>query len=378
MKKIPYATQWIDDHDIQAVVDALRTDWLTQGPKIKEFEERVAQYCGAKYAVAVNSGTAALHLSCLAAGIGSNDEVITSPITFVASANCVLYCGGKPVFADVLADTINIDPNEIEKKITSKTKAIIPVHFAGHSCDMEEIKTIAKKNNLIIIEDAAHALGSEYKGAKIGSCSFSDMTTLSFHAVKHITTGEGGVVLTNNREYYERLQLLRAHGIIKDSTKLKNDGESPWYYEMQELGFNYRITDFQCALGRSQLTKLDGFVKQRREIVEKYNDAFRDIDGIIVPVEKKFVRSSWHLYVIRVRRDRKRIFEALRKKGLGVNVHYIPVYWQPYYHKLGYHKGECPKGENYYEQAITLPLFPRMTNKEIDYVIKTVKSVVNG
>ncbi len=376
MKKIPYATQWIGEDDIKDVSEALRADYLTQGPRVAEFEKKVAEYCGAKYAVAVNSGTSALHAACFAAGISPGDEVITSPITFVASANCILYCGGKPVFADVQENTINIDPEEIAKKITKKTKAIIPVHFAGHPCDLEEIHAIAKRNDIIMIEDAAHAMGASYKESKIGSSRYSDMTILSFHAVKHITTGEGGMILTNKKDYYEKLLMFRSHGITRDTSKLTNKKEDDWYYEMQLLGFNYRITDFQCALGIQQLRKLEDFIKKRREIVENYNNAFEIFEEITIPTEPSYVKSSWHLFTIRVREARKRIFKALREKGIGVNVHYIPVYWQPYYQKLGYKKGICPRAEKYYEQAITLPLYPRMKDTEIKYVIDMVKEAI--
>jgi len=344
-KFLPYAHQWIDDEDINSVVEVLKSDWITQGPKIKEFEEAIAKFTGAKYAAALSSGTAALHAACFVAGITPGDKVITTPITFAASSNCILYLGGKPVFADIKEDTYNIDPEEIEKKVTNKTKAIIPVDFAGQPADLNEIYEIAKERNLIVIEDASHALGAEYKGKKIGS--ISDMTIFSFHPVKPITTGEGGMVVTNNKGFYEKLLMFRTHGITKNKVKLiKNEG--PWYYEMQELGYNYRITDFQCVLGISQLKKLDKFIGQRREIVKRYNEAFKNIEEIIVPYEKPEVKSTWHLYVIRLELDklrttRKEIFEALRAENIGVHVHYIPVYYHPYYQKLGYKKGTLSK-----------------------------------
>ncbi|MCX5751394.1 MAG: UDP-4-amino-4,6-dideoxy-N-acetyl-beta-L-altrosamine transaminase [Candidatus Saganbacteria bacterium] len=378
LKTIPYATQWIDADDIKAVLEILKSDWLTQGPKVKEFEERVANYCGVKYAIALNSGTSALHAACFASKVGLQDEVITTPITFAASANCVLYCGGKPVFADVQEDTLNIDPEEIKKKITSKTKAIIPVHFAGHPCDLEKIYAIAKDNKLIVIEDAAHALGAEYKSARIGSCTYSDMTILSFHAVKHITTGEGGMVLTNNEELFKKIVMFRTHGITKDQALLENKDEGCWYYEMQDLGFNYRITDFQCALGLSQLKKLDLFVNRRREIVAQYNQAFNGLANITVPIEKSDVKSSWHIYPVRFKGERKNIFNKLREKGIGVNVHYLPVYFQPYYRSLGYQTGICPKAEAYYSQAVTLPLYPKMSYEDINYVIESVVDILEG
>lgn len=374
-KFLPYSHQWIDEEDIKSIVEVLKSDWITQGPKIKEFEEAIAKFTGAKYAVALSSGTAALHAACFAADITAGDKVITSPITFAASSNCILYLGGKPVFADVKEDTYNIDPEEIKKKITNKTKAIIPVDFAGQPANLDETYEIAKEHNLIVIEDASHALGAEYKGKKIGS--LSDLTVFSFHPVKNITTGEGGIVTTNNKGFYEKLLMFRTHGITKNKAKLiKNEGS--WYYEMQELGYNYRITDFQCALGICQLKKLDKFIKRRREIVKRYDEAFENIEEIITPYEKPNVKSAWHIYVVRLKLDklkatRKEIFEALRAENIGVHVHYIPVYYHPYYQKLGYQKGLCPKAERYYEEAITLPLFPKMSDKDVEDVIKGVK-----
>ena len=393
---IPYGRQWIDEEDIKAVVDVLRGDWLTQGPKVNEFENALADYCGSKYAVAVSNGTTALHLSCLAAGIKNGDEVITSPITFVASANCVVYCGGIPVFADINKDTYNIDPSEIRKKITSKTKAAIPVHFAGLPCDMEAIRKIADEHDLIIIEDACHALGAEWldsngKWNKTGSCSHSDMTVFSFHPVKHITTGEGGAILTNNAEIYERLLLLRNHGITKNPSKFINKdlafshsfSPNPWYYEMQELGFNHRITDIQCALGISQLRKLDSFVSRRSEIASAYNDAFKNITYIKVPTQPEDRKSAWHLYVVqidfgRINKSRASVMNALREKGIGTHVHYIPVYLQPFYRsKLGYKEGACSMAESYYKMTLSLPLYPGMGNNDVNKVIDSVKDCLD-
>jgi len=380
-KLLPYGHQWIDEEDIKAVIEVLRSDWITQGPKVAEFEKEFAKYVGARYAVAVNSGTAALHAACFAAQIEKGDEVITTPITFAASANCVLYQGGTPVFADIDTDTLNIDPIEIKKKITRKTKALIPVDFTGQPVNLDKILQIAKDNNLIIIEDASHALGATYKGRKIGS--ISDMTIFSFHPVKHITTGEGGMVTTNNEEYYERLNLFRTHGITKDKDKLLNyDGL--WYYEMQELGYNYRLTDFQCALGLAQLKKIDKFIQRGREIVKKYNSKFKDIPEIKIP-EINPIDSNpvWHIYMIqlnldRLKVERREIFEALRAENIGVNVHYIPIHLQPYYQKrFGYRRGDFPRAENYYSRAITLPLFPKMSDKDIDDVVAAVKKVIN-
>lgn len=373
-KFIPYSTQCIDRNDINAVAKVLKSDWLTQGPKIREFESEISAYCGAKYAVAVSSGTAALHIACLAANIKPGDEVITSPMTFVASANCILYCRGKPIFADIQKDIANINPAEIKKKINKKTKAIIPVHYSGHPCDLEEINRIAKDNNLTIIEDAAHALGAEYKDSKIGSCKFSDMTILSFHPVKLITTGEGGVVLTNKKYLYEKLLMLRNHGITKESSKFKVKNPRSiggWFYEMQELGFNYRITDFQCTLGLNQLKKIDSFIKRRREIVNIYNQNLSTIKEIILPVEKKYVKSAWHLYYIRLKDHRKRkdTFEKLRKLGIGTQVHYIPVYFHPYYLRMGYKIGICSNAEEFYKRELSLPLYQSLRNKDLRFII---------
>lgn len=380
-KMLPYGHQWIDEEDIKAVSEVLHSDWITQGPKVAEFEKEFARYIGARYTVAVNSGTAALHTACFAANIEKDDEVITTPITFVASANCVIYQRGTPVFADIDADTLNIDPEEIEKKITKKTKALIPVDFTGLPVDLKEIQKIAQENNLVIIEDASHALGATYKGSKIGS--ISDMTIFSFHPVKHITTGEGGMITTNNKEYYERLKLFRTHGITKDKDKLlKYDG--PWYYEMQELGYNYRLTDFQCALGLSQLKKIDRIIQRRREIVKKYNCEFKDMPEIKIPeINLATSNPAWHIYIIqldlkRLKIGRREIFETLRTENIGVNVHYIPIHLQPYYQKrFGYRLGDFPKAENYYSRSITLPIFPKMSDKDVDDVIKAVKKVIN-
>ncbi len=374
-KVIPYGHQWIDDEDIASVVEVLRSDWITQGAKVDEFERKVAEYCGARYAVAVSSGTAALHAACAVAGISEGDEVITTPITFPATANAVVYCGGKPVFADIKEDTLNIDPEEIRNRLSGKTKAILPVDFAGHPADLDEIKAIAEERGLIVIEDAAHALGAEYKGRRIGS--LSDMTILSFHPVKHITTGEGGMILTNSQEFYEKLKIFRHHGIVRD-----NLDKDSWYYEIHDLGHNFRITDFQCALGLSQMNKLDQFIQRRREIAARYNEAFAEMAEIVTPVEKENIKAVYHIYVIqlqleRLKAGRKEIFEALKAENVGVNVHYIPVHLHPYYQrKFGYKKGDYPKAEDYYERAITLPIFPKMSDEDVGYVIQAVKKVI--
>lgn len=390
---IPYGKQWIDEDDIQAVTAVLRSDWLTQGPKIREFEVKLAETCGSKYAVAVSNGTAALHLACLAAGIGYDDEVITSPITFVASANCALYVGATPVFADINADSYNIDPAEIARKISLKTRALIPVHFAGLPCDMEAIHRIACANKLVVIEDACHALGAEYetgdRWVKVGACLHSDMVVFSFHAVKHITTGEGGAVLTNNSEYYEKLLLLRSHGITKDRDKFFNRSSNanscawPWYYEMQELGFNYRTTDIQSALGLSQLNKLDAFVNRRRTIADKYNEVFRDIPCVKIPLEDGTRKSALHLYVLQIDfkllgKSRSEVMEELRSKGIGTQVHYIPVPFQPYYsNRFAFKEGAYPVAEKYYEKSLSLPLYPGMNDIDIERVINAVRECLN-
>lgn len=377
---LQYGKQWIDEDDIKAVTECLNGDYLTTGPYIQNFEKQFVEVVGAKYAVAVSNGTAALHIACLAAGIGAGNEVITSPITFAASANCALYCGAKPVFADIDAETYQISPESIEQNITSKTKAIIPVHFAGISCDMDKILAIAKQHNLIVIEDAAHALGTAYKEKPIGG--ISDMTEFSFHPVKTITTGEGGIVTTNNEALYKKLLLYRTHGITRDATQMKHTDQGNWYYEMLTLGYNYRITDLQCALGISQLKKLEMFKKRRKELVKKYDDVFKEWNLLSIPQNPDYSDTTRHLYPIFLELDRfsvgrKVIFDALKAEGIGVNVHYIPVYWMPYYQRIGYQKGLCPNAERLYGGLITLPLFPRMKDRDQEDVITAVKKVLN-
>lgn len=371
---IPYGRQYIDEEDIQAVVDVLKSDYLTTGPAVQNFEKAVADYVGAKYAVAIANGTAALHAACYAAGIGEGDEVITTPITFAASANCVLYCGGKPVFADIKKDTYNIDPEDIRRKITPRTKAIIAVHYTGQPCEMDEIYAIAKEHNLLVIEDAAHALGADYKGKKIGS--ISDMTTFSFHPVKHITTGEGGMITTNDEKLYQKLLLFRSHGITRNEA-LMTKNEGGWYYQQLDLGYNYRITDLQCALGVSQMKKLDMFVARRRQLVERYNTELSAVDGIICPMQKEGCNSSWHLYVIQTPEGRrKEIYDKLQAAGIHVNVHYIPVYKHPYYQEHGYEGVHCQNAEELYENIISLPLYYSLEDKMQQYVIDTLKKIM--
>ncbi|MCQ4089320.1 UDP-4-amino-4,6-dideoxy-N-acetyl-beta-L-altrosamine transaminase [Exiguobacterium sp. LL15] len=376
---LPYGRQWIEDDDIEAVVKILKSDFLTTGPAILEFEEAVAHYVGAKYAVSFSNGTAALHGACFAAGIQEGDEVITTPMTFAASANCVLYQGGTPVFADIDDSTYNIDPKQIEEKITSKTKAIIPVHFTGQPAELDEIHRLAQEHNLIVIEDAAHALGASYKKKRIGG--LSDMTMFSFHPVKHVTSGEGGVITTNDDVYYQKLLQFRSHGIIKDQ-QLMTESHGPWYYEMQSLGFNYRMTDIQAALGANQLKKIDHFLSRRKHYVSLYNEAFESRDEIRIPAQHPDGDSSWHLYIIRLQTEkmkvsRKVIYEELMKENIGVNVHYIPVHKMPYYQQLGYGKETYPVAEKLYEEILTLPLFPKMSVDDINDVITAVIKILN-
>lgn len=371
---IPYGKQTIDEDDINSVIETLKSSWLTTGPKVKEFEEKFATRVKSKYAIVVSSGTAALHLACLAAGLGKTDELITSPISFAASANCALYCNAKPVFVDI-KDNGLINEKLIEEQITSKTKILIPVHYTGNVCNMNRIKQIADKYNLKVIEDACHALGSEFYDTTVGACSYSDMTVFSFHPVKHITTGEGGMITTNSKELYEKLIKLRNHGITKEPSKLFNSSQEPWYHEIQELGYNYRLTDFQCALGINQLEKLDDFIKRRRKIAKKYDSAFHDIDSIeTLEIETK-VKSSYHLYVIKVNDSKTRLdlFNNLQKNGIICQVHYIPVYYHPYYQSLGYNKGLCPEAEKFYERIISIPLYPQLDKEQQEHIIKIIR-----
>ena len=396
-----YGKQSIDEDDIQAVVEVLQSTNLTQGPKVTGFEEALCRHTGARFAVACNSGTSALHMACLAAGVEQGNEVITSPITFVASANCAVYCGAMPVFADIDSRTYNLSPIELEKEITSNTAAIIPVHFAGQSCLMEDILRIKKKaesqfgKRISIIEDACHALGSIYKDTKVGSCTFSDMTVMSFHPVKHITTGEGGVVLTNDESLAKRLKRLRSHGITSDPSEFENPAlafqpsenplsrvRNPWYYEQVCFGYNYRITDIQCALGLSQLRKLDFFIVRRREIVNRYNAAFKDTPHITIPFEDQNCLTNFHLYVLLLDFQSMGIHRAwfmldLKERGIQTQVHYIPIHLQPFYQN-NYHtkKGNCPCAEAYYEKCLSIPLYPAMTDEDVERVIYEIRKMV--
>ena len=379
-KFIPYGRQCIDEEDIQAVAEVLRSDFLTTGPAVAEFEAALAKVAGTPYAVAIANGTAALHAAVAAAGIGPGDEVITSPITFAASANCALYVGATPVFADIDPQTYNIDPDDVERKITARTKAIIPVHYTGQPCEMERLDEIAKRNGLVLIADGAHAVGASYKGTAVGG--LADMTTYSFHPVKQVTTGEGGAIVTTDKRLYEALISFRSHGITRDPAKLLQN-RGPWYYEQQSLGYNYRLTDFQAALGTSQLKKLPQFLQKRREIARQYTAAFNGLPGMITPWQSPDGESAWHLYVLRLDTERLNvgrdvIFQELWDRGIGVNVHYIPVYWHPYYQHLGFKKGICPIAEAVFESMITLPLYPGLSAEDVEYVIHNVQTVIQS
>jgi perosamine synthetase len=377
---LPYGRQSVDEADIQAVVEVLRSDWLTTGPKVAEFEEAFAARIGADHAVSFSSGTAALHAAAFAAGLKSGDEAITTPMTFAATANCVLYQGATPVFADVNRDTLNIDPEEVAQKISAKTRAILPVDYAGHPAELTAILEIAKKHGLIVIEDACHALGAEYGGRPVGS--IADMTVFSFHPVKHITTGEGGMVATNNAEFAETLRRFRNHGISSDARQRQSAGQ--WYYEMVLLGFNYRLPDIVCALGIEQLKGLDANLARRREIAALYTASFREIPGVIPPAVLPEANPAWHLYPIRLdlerlTADRAQIFRALRAENIGVNVHYIPVHLHPYYReRFGYKGGEFPVAEDAYTRLISLPMFHGMSDQDAEDVIEAVTKVVGS
>lgn len=379
---IGYGHQYIDDSDIEAVVNVLKSDYLTQGPSVIKFEQKICEITGAKYCVSVSNATAGLHIAVAALELGEEAEGITTPNTFLASSNCMVYNNVKPVFADISPVSYNIDPVEIEKHITNKTKLLIPVHFAGLSCEMDKISSIAKKNKLHVIEDAAHAIGSQYAdGSYVGNCKYSDMTVFSFHPVKTITTGEGGAVTTNDEKLYQKLLMLRSHGTTKDE-KLLTKNPGPWYYEMQSLGFNYRMTDMQAALGYSQLLKLDFFKKRRREVVAMYNKAFSGMKYLKTPTEPENVSSCFHLYATQIDfaalgKTRSQVMAELREKGIGTQVHYIPVPTQPFYkNTYGYKDGDYPKAEKYYEQELSLPLYPGLSDDDVNMVINVVKEVI--
>jgi UDP-4-amino-4,6-dideoxy-N-acetyl-beta-L-altrosamine transaminase len=378
-KLLPYGRQSIGEDDIQAVVDVLRSDWLTTGPKVGEFEEAVATWVGAKYAISFSSGTAALHGAAFAAGLKPGDEAITTPMTFAATANCVLYQGSAPVFVDVNADTLNLDPEKVEAQITPRTHAILPVDYAGHPADLDAFLEVAARHELVVIEDASHALGAEYCQRRAGS--IAHMTVFSFHPVKHLATGEGGMVTTDRADYAEALRRFRNHGISSDARQRQAEGQ--WHYEMVLLGFNYRLTDIACALGMSQLKKLEANLSRRREIAARYTAAFRDLAGITPPAVRPGVNPAWHLYPIRLNLERltagrARIFRSLRAENIGVNVHYIPVHSHPYYRdRFGYRGGEYPIAEDAYERLISLPMFHAMSDLDVEDVIRAVRKVMS-
>lgn len=377
MIKLPYSRQQITNDDINEVSIALKSDLITQGGRINEFEEKIAKFVNAKYAVVFNSATSALHAAYFSLGLKENDQIITSPITFVATSNAALYLGAKPIFSDIEKETGNLDISIVGKKINNKTKIVVPVHYGGLSPDLKNLSKIAKKNNLFVVEDASQALGTLYHGSKIGSNKYSDISVFSFQALKHITTGEGGAATTNNKKVYEKMLLFRTHGITKNRGKFINKNSGDWYHEMQELGFNYRMTDFQAALGLSQLKKINKFLARRLEIAKIYNREFENNEYFDVHPYDKENHSTYHLYPILLKKDyvkfRRKIFDELRKKGLGVQVHYIPVNSQPYYKSLGYKKTDTPKAWSFYEREISIPLFPFMNDKDIRYVINILK-----
>lgn len=379
-KKLFYGHQFIDEEDIKAVVEVLKGDYLTCGPKIGELEARLCEVTHAKYAVAVSNGTAALHVACMAAGIGLGDEVITTPITFAASANCAVYCGATPVFADINSETYNIDPESIRQHITPKTKAVVAVDFTGQAVEIEKIRAICDEHNLIFIEDAAHSIGTTYNGEPVGS--LADMTCFSFHPVKTVTSGEGGTVTTNNKAFYDKLVLAHAHGITHDEAQMEeNNPEGPWYYEMIEKGYNYRMTDFQAALLMSQLNKLKQFSDRRKAIVAKYDTAFSKLPQIFVQKTIPQSDTTRHLYIIQLKLDqltctRRQFFDAMAAENVQCQVHYVPVYWFPFYEKMGYKKGLCPKAEEMYKGIMSIPLYPALTDQDVDDVIHAVTKIV--
>ncbi len=379
--KLHYGHQYIDDADIQAVVDVLKGDFLTCGPMIEAVEAKLCKLTGAKHAVLCSNDTAALHIACMAAGVSAGDEVITTPITFLASANCAIYCNATPVFADIDEHTYNIDPKEIAKKITPKTKAVVAVDYTGQPVDLDPIMEECHKNGVIVIEDAAHSIGSYYKGKAVGN--IADMTTFSFHPVKTVTSGEGGAVLTNSDELYERLCLARSHGMTRNQKQMTKESEGGWYYQMVTLGYNYRMTDMQAALLGSQLDKLPMFSERRKQIVERYNKEFSQMPEIIVQTEVDGADTTRHLYILRLNPDklsigRKEFFEAMAAENIMCNVHYIPIYEQPFYQERGYEDGQCPKAEALYQNMLTLPLYYAMSDQDVEDVITAVKKIVEA
>ncbi|WP_337056930.1 UDP-4-amino-4,6-dideoxy-N-acetyl-beta-L-altrosamine transaminase [Pseudomonas sp. USHLN015] len=383
---IPYGRQNISQADIDAVVDTLRSDWLTQGPAIERFEQAVAQRCQAAHGIAVSNATAALHIACLALDLGPGDRLWTSPNTFVASANCGLYCGAQVDFVDIDPATLNLDVAQLDARLQraerdgTLPKVVVPVAFAGQSCDMARIAELARRYGFRVIEDASHAIGASYGGRPVGCCEHADITVFSFHPVKIITTGEGGLLTTNDPRLAERLRRLRSHGITRDPAAMTGPSEGPWYYQQLELGFNYRMTDLQAALGLSQLQRLDAFVARRRQLVARYGERLADLP-LELPQVQAGAEPAWHLYPVRLRLERlqhghRAIFEALRGAGIGVNLHYIPVHLQPYYRQLGFAPGDFPEAERYYAEALSLPLFPDLTDEQQDQVASTLASVL--
>ena len=383
---IPYGKQNISQADVDAVVDVLKSDFLTQGPQVPAFEKSVAQVVGAKHALAVNSATSALHIACLALGLGKGDILWTSPITFVASSNCALYCGADIDFVDIDPQTYNMSVSALKikleqaKKDNKLPKIIVPVHLCGQPCDMELIYTLSQEYGFKIIEDASHAVGGKYKSAYVGAGQYSDITIFSFHPVKIITTAEGGMVLTNNAELAQKMDLLRSHGITRNQELMTKPLEGPWYYQQVDLGFNYRMTELQAALGVSQMQRLEQFVAKRHEISVIYNQILKDLP-IILPYQLSETYSGLHLYVIRLKlneisKNHREVFESLREKGIGVNVHYIPVHTQPYYENFGFKQGDFPEAESYYASAISLPMYPDLTEEQIDYIYQSLKEIL--
>jgi UDP-4-amino-4,6-dideoxy-N-acetyl-beta-L-altrosamine transaminase len=381
---IPYARPDLNADDIQSVVEVLQTDWLTQGSVHRRFEEAIANYCGTQYAVSVSSGTAALHLIYLALGIGPGKKVWTSPNTFAATANAAYYCGGEAGFIDIDSRTYNLSPEAFLEKLKKNPKdrpaLVVPVHFGGQSCAMKEIAQVAHAHEMAIVEDASHALGGTYQGKSVGCCQWSDAAVFSFHAVKIITSGEGGMILTNRADLYEKLIRLRTHGMTRRPDLFQQANPGPWYYEQLELGYNYRLTDIQAALGLSQTKRIDAFVTRRRELVHNYNDALAELP-LTRPWQDPATNPSWHLYVIRLALDRikktqRQVFEELHQAGIGVNLHYIPVYLQPYYRQLGFRPGDFPETQNYYREAVTLPLFTRLSSDEQEFVVTQLRKTL--
>ena len=377
---IPYGKQNINQDDINSVIEVLRSDFITQGETVPKFEESIASHCDVKYAVAANSATSSLHIACLALGVGVGDTVWTSPNSFVASSNCALYCGAKVDFVDIDSNTFNMSVDFLEEKLIKAAKenclpkVVIPVHIAGQSCEMDRIFDLSKKYNFSIIEDASHAIGAKYKGRPVGACDYSDITVFSFHPVKIITTAEGGMATTNNKDLFDKMNRLRSHGITRDREIMAKD-DGPWYYEQHILGFNYRMTEMQAALGLSQLNRINEFVDKRRIIAETYK---AELVNLPIRLPKSNSGSSWHLYIIQLKEesiDRKNIFNRLREKGIGVNVHYRPIYLNPYYAKLGFKKGLCFQAEEYYKNCISIPIFHTLSGEEQGKVIESIKGI---